>query len=67
MKFNKYIEHKILKPETTQEQVEKILAEEKEYDFASVCVKTTWVALAAESLKYIDVKVCTVIGFTLGA
>ncbi|HEM5240261.1 TPA: deoxyribose-phosphate aldolase, partial [Streptococcus suis] len=57
----------ILKPETTQEQVEKILAEAKEYNFASVCVNPTWVALAAESLKDSDVKVCTVIGFPLGA
>ncbi|AWX95399.1 deoxyribose-phosphate aldolase [Streptococcus suis] len=67
MKLNKYIDHTILKPETTQEQVEKILVEAKEYDFASVCVNPTWVALAAESLKDSDVKVCTVIGFPLGA
>ncbi|MBS8009080.1 deoxyribose-phosphate aldolase [Streptococcus suis] len=67
MKLNKYIDHTILKPETTQEQVEKILAEAKEYDFASVCVNPTWVALAAESLKDSDVKVCTVISFPLGA
>ena len=67
MKLNKYIDHTILKPETTQEQVEKILAEAKEYDFASVCVNPTCVALAAESLKDSDVKVCTVIGFPLGA
>ncbi|ATZ03389.1 deoxyribose-phosphate aldolase [Streptococcus suis] len=67
MKLNKYIDHTILKPETTQEQVEKILAEAKEYDFASVCVNPTWVALAAESLKDSDVKVCTVTGFPLGA
>ncbi|MDG3262876.1 deoxyribose-phosphate aldolase [Streptococcus suis] len=67
MKLNRYIDHTILKPETTQEQVEKILAEAKEYDFASVCVNPTWVALAAESLKDSDVKVCTVIGFPLGA
>lgn len=67
MKLNKFIDHTILKPETTQEQVEKILAEAKEYDFASVCVNPTWVALAAESLKESDVKVCTVIGFPLGA
>ena len=67
MKLNKYIDHTILKPETTQEQVEKILSEAKEYDFASVCVNPTWVSLAAESLKDSDVKVCTVIGFPLGA
>ena len=67
MKLNKYIDHTILKPVTTQEQVEKILSEAKEYDFASVCVNPTWVSLAAESLKDSDVKVCTVIGFPLGA
>lgn len=67
MKLNKYIDHTILKPETTQEQVEKILSEAKEYDFASVCVNPTWVSLAADSLKDSDVKVCTVIGFPLGA
>lgn len=67
MKLNKFIDHTILKPETTQEQVEKILSEAKEYDFASVCVNPTWVSLAAESLKDSDVKVCTVIGFPLGA
>ncbi|MFZ1758350.1 MAG: deoxyribose-phosphate aldolase [Streptococcus suis] len=67
MKLNKFIDHTILKPETTQEQVEKILSEAKEYDFASVCINPTWVSLAAESLKDTDVKVCTVIGFPLGA
>ena len=67
MKLNKFIDHTILKPETTQDQVEKILSEAKEYDFASVCVNPTWVSLAAESLKDSDVKVCTVIGFPLGA
>ena len=67
MKLNKFIDHTILKPETTQEQVEKMLSEAKEYDLASVCVNPTWVSLAAESLKDSDVKVCTVIGFPLGA
>lgn len=67
MKLNKYIDHTILKPETTKEQVVQILAEAKEYDFASVCVNPTWVAYAAQELKDSDVKVCTVIGFPLGA
>lgn len=67
MKLNKYIDHTILKPETTKEQVEQILAEAKEYDFASVCVNPTWVAYAAQELKDSNVKVCTVIGFPLGA
>ncbi|HFU3843682.1 TPA: deoxyribose-phosphate aldolase [Streptococcus suis] len=67
MKLNKYIDHTILKPETTKEQVAQILAEAKEYDFASVCVNPTWVAYAAQELKDSDVKICTVIGFPLGA
>ncbi|MGQ7461488.1 deoxyribose-phosphate aldolase [Streptococcus suis] len=67
MKLNKYIDHTILKPETTKEQVDQILVEAKEYDFASVCVNPTWVAYADQELKDSDVKVCTVIGFPLGA
>lgn len=67
MKLNKYIDHTILKPETSQEQVAKIIQEAKEYDFASVCVNPTWVSFAAKELEATDVKVCTVIGFPLGA
>ena len=67
MKLNKYIDHTLLKPEATKEQIEKIIEEAKEYDFASVCVNPTWVKLAAEELRGSDVKVCTVIGFPLGA
>ncbi|NQG97515.1 deoxyribose-phosphate aldolase [Streptococcus suis] len=67
MKLNKYIDHTVLKPETSKSQVEQVLAEAKEYDFASVCINPTWVAFAAEGLKDSDVKVCTVIGFPLGA
>ncbi|HFU4460431.1 TPA: deoxyribose-phosphate aldolase [Streptococcus suis] len=67
MKLNKYIDHTILKLETSKEQVAQILAEAKEYDFASVCVNPTWVAYATQELKDSDVKVCTVIGFPLGA
>ncbi|MBM7314262.1 deoxyribose-phosphate aldolase [Streptococcus suis] len=67
MKLNKYIDHTVLKPETSQAQVEQVLAEAKEYDFASVCINPTWVAFAAKGLEDSDVKVCTVIGFPLGA
>ncbi|MGT2711290.1 deoxyribose-phosphate aldolase [Streptococcus oriscaviae] len=67
MKLNKFIDHTILKPDTTYQEFERVLAEAKEYDFASVCVNPTWVSLAAEGLKDSDVKVCTVIGFPLGA
>lgn len=49
------------------EQIEKLIAEEKKYEFASVCVNPTWVKTATDLLKDSSVKVCTVIGFPLGA
>lgn len=61
------IDHTLLKAESTKDQVEKICAEAKEYGFASVCVNPTWVKFSAEQLAGTDVKVCTVIGFPLGA
>jgi len=67
VKTSKYIDHTILKPETTQSQIIKLCEEAKIYDFASVCVNPTWVSLCAERLQGTDVKVCTVIGFPLGA
>ena len=67
MKLNKYIDHTLLKPDAQQEQIEALIEEAKEYDFASVCVQPTWVNFAAEGLRDTDIKVCTVIGFPLGA
>ena len=67
MKLNKYIDHTLLKPDASQEQIEPFIEEAKKYDFASVCVNPTWVNFAAQALKATDVKVCTVIGFPLGA
>ena len=67
MSINKYIDHTLLKPESTQDQIDNLIAEAKEYNFASVCVNPNWVSHAAEALKDSDVKVCTVIGFPLGA
>lgn len=67
MKLNKYIDHTLLKPDASQEQIEALIEEAKKYDFASVCVNPTWVNFAAQALKATDVKVCTVIGFPLGA
>lgn len=67
MKLNKFIDHTLLKQDASLAQIEHLLAEAKEYDFASVCVNPTWVATAAEALKDTDVKVCTVVGFPLGA
>lgn len=65
--MNKYIDHTVLKPDATTEQVKKICDEAKEYHFASVCINPTHVELAAAELQDSDVKVCTVIGFPLGA
>ena len=67
MKLNKYIDHTLLKPDAQQEQIEKLIEEAREYDFASVCVNPTWVKTAADLLKDSSIKVCTVIGFPLGA
>ena len=67
MEINRIIDHTLLKPESTEEQIEKILEEAKEYNFFSVCVNPVWVKKCAESLKGTDVRVCTVIGFPLGA
>lgn len=67
MKLNKYIDHTLLKADASQEQIMNLIEEATEHDFASVCVNPTWVAFAAQALKGTDVKVCTVIGFPLGA
>ena len=67
MNLNKYIDHTVLKADTTQEKVQQIIDEAIQYDFMSVCINPTWVAYAAQKLADTDVKVCTVIGFPLGA
>ena len=62
------IDHTLLKPDASRKQVEKLCAEALEYKFASVCVNPCYVRLSASLLeKNNDVKVCTVIGFPLGA
>ena len=67
MNINKLIDHTALKPNTNKKSILKLIAEAKTYDFASVCVNPCWVELAHQELKNTDVKVCTVIGFPLGA
>ena len=67
MNINKLIDHTALKPNTTKDEILKLLDEAKTYDFASVCVNPCWIELAHQKLKHTDVKVCTVIGFPLGA
>lgn len=67
MKINKLIDHTLLKAGSTREQIMALCGEAKKYDFASVCVNSYWVAFCAEELASTDVKVCTVVGFPLGA
>ena len=63
----KLIDHTLLKPDSTKEQIDTIINEAKAYQFKSVCVNPTHVQYASEQLKGTDVLVCTVIGFPLGA
>lgn len=67
MNLNKYIDHTVLKADTPKTKVQQIIDEAIQYDFMSVCINPTWVSFAAEKLAATDVKVCTVIGFPLGA
>lgn len=67
MKFEKYFDHTILKPDASKEDVKKICEEALKYDFASVCVNQYNTKFVADMLKDSDVKVCTVVGFPLGA
>jgi deoxyribose-phosphate aldolase len=61
------IDHTLLKPDATQQEVAQLCFEARKYEFASVCVNPTWVPLCAQLLQASRVKVCTVIGFPLGA
>jgi len=63
----KMIDHTLLKPEATPDQIAQLCYEARKYEFASVCVNPTHVKLCAELLRGSPVKVCTVIGFPLGA
>jgi deoxyribose-phosphate aldolase len=67
MKLNKYIDHTLLKSDSTSAGVVKLCDEAKSYDFKSVCVNPSHVELAKKQLLGSDVLVCTVIGFPLGA
>ncbi|MET3574726.1 deoxyribose-phosphate aldolase [Bhargavaea ullalensis] len=62
-----YIDHTLLKADSTAEQIIVLCAEAKVHSFASVCVNPAWVETAARELDGSEVKVCTVIGFPLGA
>jgi len=66
-KLARMIDHTLLKPEATMQEIENLCAEAKYYGFASVCINPAYVKLCADLLRDSSVKVCTVIGFPLGA
>ena len=61
------IDHTLLRPDASNEQIRKLCREANDYGFASVCINPIWVELAANEIGSSPVKVCTVIGFPLGA
>ncbi len=63
----KYIDHTVLAANATRDKIEQICKEAAQYHFASVCVNSCWVGLCARLLEKSEAKVCTVIGFPLGA
>jgi deoxyribose-phosphate aldolase len=67
IKFAKYFDHTLLKSDATEIQIKKLCQEALQFDFASVCVNSYHVPLSARLLKNSGVKVCTVVGFPLGA
>lgn len=67
MEYNKFIDHTNLKQDATKEDIKKLCEEAISYDFMSVCVNPDFVKFASDLLLDSEVKVCTVIGFPLGA
>jgi deoxyribose-phosphate aldolase len=61
------IDHTLLKPEATREQIETLCREAREHGFATVCINPAWVSLCAALLRGSETRVCTVVGFPLGA
>ena len=67
MNIAKLIDHTLLKPTATQAQIKTLCDQARQHGFCSVCVNPYWVKFAKQQLQGTDVKVCTVIGFALGA
>lgn len=67
MKLNKFIDHTLLKATATVAEIETLCKEAVRYDFFSVCVNSCYVSYAKNFLKGTDIKVCSVVGFPLGA
>ena len=65
--INQYIDHTLLKATATKDAIIKLCDEAKEFQFFSVCVNSCFIALAKEQLKNSSVKICSVVGFPLGA
>jgi len=63
----KFIDHTLLKPDVTEDSIRQLCEEAKEFNFYSVCVNPTYVSLAYSILSNTEVKICSVIGFPLGA
>lgn len=63
----KYIDHTLLKPEATRQDIKRVCDEAKKYNMASVCVNPSWIGYVAEQLRGTSVTPCVVIGFPLGA
>ncbi len=65
--MNRYIDHTLLRPEATREQIDALLREAREYNFYAVCVNGCWTSLCASELAGTGIGVATVVGFPLGA
>jgi deoxyribose-phosphate aldolase len=62
-----FIDHTLLRPDATQEEIDTLCREAAEYHFYSVCINSSWVAYCAKKLRPTGVKICAVVGFPLGA
>lgn len=67
IEINRYIDHTLLRPTATEDDIIRLCEEAREYNFKCVCVNGSFVGLAHEKLKDTEVGVCAVVGFPLGA
>ncbi|MBI4723195.1 MAG: deoxyribose-phosphate aldolase [Candidatus Stahlbacteria bacterium] len=67
MNISKFIDHTILKPEATESDIKRLVKEAMEFEFWACCVNQCWIRLVAEEIKGTGIKVCSVVGFPLGA
>ena len=67
MQISKYIDHTLLKPSATKKEIETLCNQAIEYNFISVCINPIHVSFCSKILKNTDIKICTVVGFPLGA